>query len=298
MPRVAWLCVLMLPVSAQGQLLTVGPGDAAGPQWRYTVTNTRDQSIELFADDRLLSIEATPVGKGRTVRCKTRRAPRKVLPDRVITLAPGQQHTGTFDLRQLCWGRGWDVIQHGAVVEGTFGFRRLSKSRWAVRYEKRGRTKRIKRLKSTAQVIRKAATVSQTENDGPLRITLQRQRARSSSGLRFLTRLRSSGSTTRVYLRNDLWRFAVTGPTGEHTCQRERAVVSPIVDFYRRISSKRSVRARLVADAYCDQTVFEKPGLYEVTPFIDLIYDGSRFGLDTHTGTVQGTPTLFWITGG
>jgi len=61
------------------------------------------------------------------------------------------------------------------------------------------------------------------------------------------------------------------------------------VDFFRTLRARPST-ARLAADRYCPNGTFAVPGVYEVVPRIELIYDAGGFDFDALTGTFQGEP--------
>jgi hypothetical protein len=107
--------------------------------------------------------------------------------------------------------------------------------------------------------------------------------------------IRSSGPRVRVYLKDDLFRFRGRGPLGENECGLLRQPVVPIIDFFSRLSGRGSAGTRILASLACEGA-FQVDGAYEVTPLVDLVYDGSRDGLeDVVTGTFEGEPALVRI---
>jgi hypothetical protein len=100
----------------------------------------------------------------------------------------------------------------------------------------------------------------------------------------------SNGGTKRVYLRDDLFGFVVDGPMGRVTCAVPRERIVPIVDFYRRISERRAARTSISAARWCPDGTFDVAGVYDVTPIVDLVYDGARYDLETVTGRFEGLP--------
>jgi hypothetical protein len=101
-----------------------------------------------------------------------------------------------------------------------------------------------------------------------------------------------------IYPRGDLFRFRVVTPTGEsHECAPERLIVTPIVDFFVRLSSRRGPTFAIEAKRICEP-IFDRSGIYEVTPIVDLVYSGDAVQRDTVTGTFEGTPTPVRIRSG
>ena len=48
----------------------------------------------------------------------------------------------------------------------------------------------------------------------------------------------------------------------------------------------------------CPEGTFSVPGVYEVVPVVDLVYDGARYGYDVVTGTFEGRPVAVRRLGG
>jgi len=99
-----------------------------------------------------------------------------------------------------------------------------------------------------------------------------------------------------IYPRDDLYRFRIHGPLGDVECGPRRTPVNPIIDFYRQLHGRRSVSARVDAQSACPDA-FSVPGVYEVTPVVDLDYGGERYSLDVTTGSFEGPPAVIRVIG-
>ncbi|NOY90687.1 MAG: hypothetical protein GXP55_05705, partial [Deltaproteobacteria bacterium] len=131
--------------------------------------------------------------------------------------------------------------------------------------------------------------------DGPIRLTLRPSTLHVGSPPSLRVTLRSAGAAQVVYPRDDLYSFHIRGPLGEVDCHQSRLPITPIVDLYRRISARRGVSARIGTHA-CPEA-FSVPGVYEVTPAVDLVYGGERYGLEALTGRFEGVPGLVRVVG-
>lgn len=241
-------------------------------------------------DRRLLELVVRPADSRRRYRCRHPDRPRRGRDARRKTLAPGAEATEWVDLRMYCWGRALDALSDGATVEATYGFRRRGRDRcvWC-EGERRDHVRQIELERFELD----AAPERTRDADAPIRVEMSPRRTSREAYVRFVVAASASEAAgrQRVYIRPDQWRFYVRGPLGEVMCRLPRRPVSPIVDFFRTVTTRRRVRDVLDATAYCPEGTFEAAGVYDVTPILDLPYSGDRYDLEAATGTFVGVPT-------
>jgi hypothetical protein len=277
--------------------VTLEPFPEAGP-WKRKLVLRSLRAQEVVRDRRLLELtvlEARERGRPRRHVCRYPGAPARPVEARVAAMSAGETYVEWLDLRELCWGRAARVLESGEVtVEVSYGFR--ARSRAVVREEgERRPPNRVPgdaftfALPSTTNVTGATATSAATSN--ALTVSLA---PTSTAGTPVLSvTIRGEGGG-RIYLRDDLFSFDVRGPLGSVRCAIPRTTIVPIVDFYRRLS--RPTRTSIAASIQCPDDTFAVPGVYEVVPIVDLVYDGARYDLETVTGRFEGAPAAVRIT--
>jgi len=165
-----------------------------------------------------------------------------------------------------------------------------------------GRRDRVASLE--AAPFRRAAPADAGASGGggeasPLRVLLAPADARDEGSLRFRVSLRAREGRRRVYVRPDSWRFDVRGPRGETTrCAMAAANTYPSPDLFSTLTVRRGPRASLEATYYCERGTFERAGIYEVVPSVELLRDGEEWNLDAVTGVHSGPPAPVRIRSG
>jgi hypothetical protein len=272
-----------------------------GERHRYIVElrTTSTDPLDVAFDRRLLWFEATPAGSRRPIRCRHPAAPTRVDEARVRTIvATSAPLREWVDLRMYCFGRDLTRLDGGAALQPRYGFAgRGSTRRFVARTspDQRRPWSVINAAPFTLPAVAAAPPPAPSvEGEPPLVLALSPADRRTASSLTFAVSLRGrSGGPVRVYPRDDLITLTVAGPTGPHECGIARTVITPIVDFYQTVTARRSVRTVLDGPRYCPE-VFTEEGLYEVTPRIDLIYEGTG-RLEAFTGTIVGPPAAVRI---
>ena len=265
------------------------PDPAARYLYLFELTPAAWPSAEVVADRRLLRFEVRPEGSRRRYRCSHPDAPRRVPEERVKRLGAGSdQRTWRewIDIRMYCWGRALRAIDGGARVEVSYGFPRRGRGRWVAR---RATSEDEIRIVEGPELTF-AAKPEPPPREGPVRIELSPRDVRSGSALSFSVAIRANEGSQRVYVRDDLFSFAVDGPLGRVTCSVDRETIVPIIDFYRRLRGRGAARTSIAASRWCPEGTFDVAGVYDVSPVVDLVYDGERYGIEVVTGRFEGAP--------
>ena len=278
----------------------------AGP-WKRKLVLRSLRAQEVVRDRRLLELtvlETRERGRPRRHVCRYPGAPARPVEARVAAMSAGETYVEWLDLRELCWGRAARVLESGEVtVEVSYGFR--ARSRAVVREE--GERRPPNRVPgdaftfalpsattgatSASTTTDPTATATTTATTSALTVSLA---PTSTAGTPVLSvTIRGEGGG-RIYVRDDLFSFDVRGPLGSVRCAIPRTTIVPIVDFYRRLS--RPTRTSIAASIQCPDDTFAVPGVYEVVPIVDLVYDGARYDLETVTGRFEGAPAAVRIT--
>ena len=243
----------------------------------------RTDPVELDFDRRRLKITIT--GRKAKIRhvCRHRKVADDVVEGRRIRLkAEGEAWVERIDLGDYCYSDALETLRTGATIEAAFGKGSVTGALASTDTEPEA--------VATAEPAVSTVTKSSKPKEDVVQVQLRATRARTPDALRLQVSLRARRGTHWVYPRYDLWRFRVEGPTGSRECTPRRDRIVPIVDFYRRVSSRRPLRQTLMASYACPG-VFEKPGVYEVTPIIDLVYSSPAKARPAITGTFRGPPS-------
>lgn len=263
--------------------LTQVPGKKLAYELRFE--STQSDPVELDFDQRRLKITIT--GREGQIRhvCRHRvLAGEDVERRRILLEAEGEVWAERIDLSDYCYPEALDQLGTGATIEATLG-------------EGSG-TGSLASSHVEAKSEPHASTVtppSKPEED-VVQVRLRPTRARTPDALRLQLSLRARRGAHWVYPRLDLWRFRVEGPKGLRECAPRRDRIVPIVDFYRRVSPGRPLRQTLLASYACPG-VFEEPGVYEVTPIIDLVYSSPSEARRAITGTFEGPSSRVTLRG-
>ncbi len=267
--------------------VTLTPLTRYGP-YKAKLTITAHADREVVIDRRLLQLTVRPQVEGRRrsprLRCRHPDEPRRA--ERTREMSAGETYEEWVDLRMYCWGRPLRALEAGpATIEVGYGFRRGGRGRFVAREE--GERRPPRGVEAEPFEWSGPAETADADGESPVEVGLRPTSARGTPVLRPTIRAREG--RPRVYLRDDLWSFTVSGPLGVVECRPSRQVIAPIVDFFRRLSSRRKTE-RFAVEHYCPDDTFSVPGVYEVTARVELIYDADRFDFDAVTGTFEGEP--------
>jgi len=300
--RYSWaLAALTVAVSAGGARAQTSAGvevsltpESGGNEFRYVfeVRPAAWSPVEVVADRRLLSFVVHPEGSRRSFRCRHPDAPRAVSEPRIRRLGAGADlplWREWIDLRMYCWGRAAAALESGARVEVQYGFRSRGRARWVARPIAPSEARPLHRVVAAGLVV--APRPSPAATDAPIEVALRSTDSSSGDGVSFGVTLAATAGRRRVYMRDDLLSFVVDGPLGSVLCETERQPIVPIIDFFQVLRGRSRAGTSISASAWCPAGTFDLAGIYEVTPRIELVYDGSEHGLDALTGTFVGRPT-------
>lgn len=287
------------PVTAR---ITLAPRDGNRFHFDVTVTLEGEPGWALLADHRALSFEITPAQveadgeprrrrRARPLTCKHPNAPRRVEDARVVR--DPARFSEPIDLRMYCIGRAYDALVAGASVVPVYGFRRASRTTYLARPTSEDATARpLASVRGEAFVPYPAsARPEQAGEDAPLMVGLVPTEA-TAPGAPVLRAFVRARRPVRLYMRDDLYTFRITSPSGTTTtCAPRRTVVVPIIDFFKRLSAGARVETSTDTARHC-AAIFREPGIYEVTPELELPYGGERYQIEAVTGRFTGAPSF------
>ncbi len=260
-------------------------------------------TADVVADRRLVQLELRHDGSRRVTRCRAPDAPRAVDASRIRTLSTGGSASDPateptyqewIDLRAYCWGRARTELEQGARVTLRYGFAGRGRNRWVVRPPPdEGAPLHVVVGEEVIVAPSPAPTPVAPAHGTPaglLRLSLAPADVADVKSLVFRVTLEATpGRTARVYPRDDLFSFFVEGPLGSVECRVPFQRIVPIIDFYRTLSGRRRATHALDAERYCPEHTFDAAGVYEVSPRVELVYDGEQHELrDVVTGTITG----------
>lgn len=283
------------PATARVELVRVG----ANPfHFTATVSVEAPDTWEFAADHRLLAFEVTPAPapaadatarrrrRVRTLTCKHPNAGRRV--DAAHVLRTPERWSEPLDIRMYCTGRAYQALVEGGSVVPVYGFRRATRTAYLARSVADTRARALASVRGEPFVPYPVATpAAATTPVDPVVVGLvpTDSTAPNAPSLRAFIRGTATG---RVYLRDDLFTFRITDPSGAvHTCAPPRTTVVPIIDFYKRVTPGGRLESVIDASRYC-RGIFGAPGIYEITPEVELPYGGERFGIEAVTGRYTG----------
>ncbi len=291
-PILAILIALSTSVTAEADdeapiSVSLTPLPGHGP-YKYKLTVTAHADREVVTDRRLLQLTVRPEVEGRRraprLRCRHPDEPRRV--ERSREMSAGETYVEWVDLRMYCWGRSLRALrQSPGTIEVGYGFRRRGRRRWVAREEGE---RRPPRGVEGEPVQWSPPESADDDSEAPVRVGMRPTSSRRAPILR--PTIRATEGRPRAYLRDDLWSFTVHGPMGTVECRPRRQVIAPIVDFFSRLRTRPRTQ-RFDAEYFCPEDTFAVPGVYEVVPRIELIYDADRYDFDAVTGTFEGDPT-------
>ena len=303
---IAWTLVLTSVSSVWADEITsvsVSLRATEAQAYRYALTIRTSGATELVADRRLLELVFRPRNSRRAYRCRHPARPRAVDRARVISAVRGEW-AEWFDLRMLCWAHR-RKLSEGGSFEGRYGFARRGRRRWIARLDGQ--------VISNVEIVPfdlalDAAPVDEPLAEEPLAeepllVVLRDQDVQRGADVDFRVSIRGPVAgplprATLVYLRDDRISFLVRGPQGLAECEVVPDQVVPIVDFFRPVGRGRAVRTDIEATRWCPHDTFGMAGIYEVTPTVDLVYDGSDHRLEATTGRFVGGTAVVRVRSG
>ena len=277
---VAALATTTAVQAEDGPRLSLSPLPGKAYSYELRLTSIGDEKLEVVFDPRRLKITIATPARGVRHVCRHPQAAMEAKEERSIKLeGRGQTWTELIDLTEYCYSEALEALQAGGTIEAEYGS-----------------ASAVARIEVEATTVQTNAGRPSRPNADLVRVRLGTTTARTPEALRFRVSLRSKSGAHWIYPRLDLWRFRVQGPEGTVECGPRRDRIKPIVDFYRRISPRRPWRETLVASYVCPD-VFDAPGVYEVTPIVDLLYTSPSEARRALTGTFYGPPSKVRLLG-
>jgi hypothetical protein len=278
------------------------PSDHAGPvsPFHRLLAVRALQDVELVADRRLLWLEVQavfdpgqrrPRGR-RPLRCEHPDRPRRVDSTRLVHLAAGEVWSEWIDLREYCWGRAQAALgTPDASVRASYGLRAARRDRFVVRAGSGiGRTE----LGPVPVPFDPVSRELETDPDSPVRVELADADAPSGSALVLRVSVRGRAGRRRAYVRPDRLQFRVRGPEGPYVCALPKGGGAVTPDLFEWLTARTGPRLALEGAWVC-RGRFQRAGVYEVEPVLELDHDGAEWELGAITGTFVGAPALVRI---
>ncbi len=240
--------------------------------------------VEIAEDARLLHLDVRPEGARRPLACDAPDRPRRIDASAMHALRSGEVWTERFDVRRICWGRALSALSGGASVAGSYG---AARGRAAPPI---ARASGAEHRSVAFAPFSFAAVPPPHAPDGAVRVSIAPVDAASGARVTFRVAVRAS-RPVRALVRLDHFRFRVSRPDGStRTCAMPHAPSAAIPDLFARLSPRGGRALVLDARAYCDDDTFDRAGIYEVTPVLDLDADGAEWGFDAPLGAFEGAP--------
>lgn len=269
----------------------------SGGDYKYWLELTTTQEANIVADRRLLRFEVYGRDSRRKLVCAMPGAEGRVDTSRVRQLGGGQElhYREWFDLRSYCWGKALDVVDRGgATVTPVYGFkgRRATDKQWVVDIAGSDRLRLL-----TGESFAPPGHEGLIDKSERLRVRMSPVDVARGGQVRFPVTVLANGESARVYVRWDLFHFHVSGPLGEVECKPQQTRIIPIVDFFQTVRGSRGAALTLDAAQVCPAGTFSVAGVYEVTPKVDLPYDGAAQQVQAVTGSYVGAATPVRVRG-
>jgi hypothetical protein len=274
-----------------------------GP-WTLHVVNTGDIPVRLVADARLLTLELTPRGARKPVRCQL---PADMRPsddmERALVLAPKRSYSESFEPRLYCFGaRELDALEATTIVVARLG--------WPERATGRG-PHVVSSIEGVEPEVAPLAAIESApislpdeptpmgageawrspDDPDPARLALTSSRAVdavSPENLAVTVTVHNEGKrTVRLRFRPETLGFEVTSSTGVQHCGWPTPPSAPIRDYFTSLAPGGAESLTVLLGDYCGRTPFERSGLVVVRPNLDTRRAGGEpIGLKTFDGVV------------
>jgi hypothetical protein len=292
--------------------LSIGAPTARGP-WTMRVTNEGEIPVRLAADARLLTLDVTPRGAARPVRCEL---PADMRPgddlETPLVLPPKRSYTERFEPRLYCFGTAkLDALASGAIVVAHLGW--LGGTPSAPPYAVAAidgvePDLAVAPLKSLASLpialpdeptppFDAPPTTGSPPADAPhLVLTgVGAVDALTSEGIDVSVTLRNESSyAVIVRFRPETLGFDVIGPDSVQACTWPTPPGASLREAFTRIAPQGSASINVLLAAYCSGHALDQPGLYVIRPRLDTRRaSGVSVGYRSFDGVVvAATPTI------
>jgi hypothetical protein len=285
--------------------LTLDAPTTRGP-WTMRVTNAGEIPVRIVADARLLTLELTPRGESKPVRCEL---PGDMRPpddlERPLVLAPGRTYAETFEPRLYCFGgkRG-AALAPGATAVARLGWPRRTHPPYEVSPID-GVEPEVAPLASIEsppiavpdEPSPSFAPAATPAADVP-RLALRGSEAVDAESLTRIAvtvTLRNEGTRAVVVrFQPETLGFDLVGPGGVERCSWPTLPSAPTRELFTTLRPQSATSVTLALADYCPTRAFDRGGLFVLRPHLDTSRaSGADLGLRTFDGEVIATaPTL------
>jgi hypothetical protein len=275
------------------------------------VVNAGDIPVRLVADARLLTLELTPRGARKPLRCQL---PADMRPsddmERALVLPPKRSYSESFEPRLYCFGeRELDALGATTIVVARLG--------WPERASGRG-PRVVSAIEGVEPEVAPLASIESPpialpdeptpmgtndparipDDPDPVHLVLKSSRAvdtASSENLTLTVTVRNEGKRpVRLRFRPETLGFEVTSSSGVQHCGWPTPPSAPVRDYFTTLAPGGAESQTVVIVDYCGRTPFERSGLVVVRPDLDTRHGGGEaIGLRTFDGVViAATPSV------
>ncbi len=281
-----------------------------GP-WTVHVVNGGDVPVRLVADARLLTLEVTPRGARKPVRCQL---PADMRPsddsERALVLPPKRSYSESFEPRLYCFGeRELDALEATAIVVARLGWQEHANGRGPhVVSAIEGVDPEVAplaaidsppvSLPSEPTAMGAVERPHAPDDPDPVHLVLRSSRAvdaESGENLAVTVTVRNDGKrSVRLRLRPETLGFEVTSSSGVQHCAWPTPPSAPAREYFTTLAPGGSESLSVLIGDYCGRTPFEQPGLVVARPDLDTRRAGGEaIGLKTFDGVViAATPSV------
>jgi len=281
-----------------------------GP-WTVRVANTGDIPVRLVADARLLTLELTPRGARKPLRCQL---PADMRPaddtERTLVLPPKRSYSESFEPRLYCFGeRELEALEATTIVVARLGWPERANGHGPhVVSAIEGVEPEVAPLADIASPpvslpdeptpMAPAEPTRAAEDPDPVHLALASNRAvdaQSAENLALTVTLRNDGKrAVRVRFRPETLGFEVTSSSGAQHCGWPMMPSAPAHDYFSTLAPGGAESLTVLVGDYCGRAPFERPGLVVLRPNLDTRRaSGATIGLKTFDGVViAATPSV------
>jgi hypothetical protein len=280
-----------------------------GP-WTMRVTNEGEVPVRITADARMLTLDVTPRGAARPVRCEL---PAEMRPadelEAALVLPPKRSYAERFEPRLYCFGAKLDALASGSIVVAHLGWSGGSASSppFAVAPIDgvEPEVSSLKSLASPAVALPDAitppldpSTPGSSPETAPPHLVLKGARAVdavTADGIDVALTLQNDSSQPVVLrFRPETLGFDVMGPDSLQTCVWPTPPAASVREAFTRIAPHGSTSISVLLSAYCSGHAFDQAGLYVIRPRLDTRRaSGVSVGYRSFDGlVVSASPTI------
>lgn len=249
------------PATSLKLTLATGPGT-----WRIHLANEGEVPERIAADARLVSLELTAPADGKkkpvTVTCTL---PADARPSTSagsdLVIPPTRSWSAPIDPLFLCFG----AKQRAALVPGT-----------SVRARLGGVDSAPVTLEEPVPLA--PPTTAEPGADDQVFLTLADTMdvARGTEVGTAVTIVNDGDRAIPLLYRPEMLLFRVNGPGGAVACGVPRQVPAPIRELYGTVGAHKKASLAVLVSATCPAGTFDEPGLYRITPRLDLTGASAR----------------------